>query len=244
MTGIRGLDDVLNGGLPCGRFYLIQGAPGSGKTTLALQFLRESVRKGERALYISLSETLDEIQEVARSHGWSLEGIEILELSALEQSLSAESRSTLFHPSEVELSETMKVLVETLDRVKPARFVLDSLSELALLSQTSLRYRREVLSLKQHLTKRDCTSMLLDDSSAEASDAHVRSLAHGILSLEQTALEYGAERRRLIVQKVRGTKYRGGYHDFVIKKGGLSVFRDWLQPSIIAGLQPGTSTVV
>ena len=224
ITGIQGLDDVLNGGLPSGRFYLIQGAPGSGKTTLALQFLRESVRKGERALYVSLSETLDEIQEVAGSHGWSLEGVEILELSALEELLSAESGNTLFHPSEVELSETMNVLVDALDRVKPTRFVLDSLSELALLSQTPLRYRREVLSLKQHLTKRDCTSMLLDDSGAEATDALVQSLAHGIIFLEQTTLEYGAERRRLIVRKVRGTKYRGGYHDFIIKTGGLSVF--------------------
>ncbi len=162
-TGIPGLDDVLNGGLPGRRFYLVQGAPGSGKTTLALQFLREGVRKRERGLYISLSETLDEIHEIAHSHEWSLEGIEILELAALEESLSAET-STLFHPSEVELSETMKVLVGALDRVKPARFVLDSLSELALLAQTPLRYRREVLSLKQHLSKRDCTGMLLDES--------------------------------------------------------------------------------
>jgi len=222
-TGILGLDDVLNGGLPCRRFYLIQGAPGSGKTTLALQFLREGVRKGERALYISLSETLDEIHEIAHSHGWSLEGIEILELCALEESLSAET-STLFHPSEVELSATMRVLVEALDRVKPGRFVLDSLSELALLAQTPLRYRREVLSLKQHLAKRDCTGMLLDESGVDAGDSHVESLAHGILSLEQRALEYGAERRRLIVRKVRGTTYRGGYHDFLIQKGGLTVF--------------------
>ena len=223
-TGVPGLDDVLNGGLPSRRFYLLQGAPGSGKTTLALQFLRESVRQGEPVLYISLSETLDEIQEVAGSHGWSLDGVEILELSALEESLSDESRNTLFHPSEVELSETMKVLVQTLDRVKPRRFVLDSLSELALLSQTALRYRREVLALKQNLTKRNCTALLLDDSSADAGDAHVQSLAHGIISLEQLTLEYGAERRRLLVRKVRGTQYRGGFHDFVIKTGGLSVF--------------------
>lgn len=223
-TGIPGLDDVLNGGLPSRRFYLIQGAPGAGKTTLALQFLREGVRAGEKALYISLSETLDEIREVARSHDWSLDRIEIIELSALEKSLSAETQSTLFHPTEVELSETMRVLLEALDRVKPSRFVLDSLSELALLSQTALRYRREILSLKQHLAKRNCTALLLDDSSPGTSDAHVQSLAHGIIFLEQIALEYGAERRRLIVRKVRGTRYRGGYHDFAIQTGGLSVY--------------------
>jgi circadian clock protein KaiC len=218
------LDDVLGGGFPARRFYLVQGEPGTGKTTFALQFLQEGVRLGERALYVSLSETLDEIQEVAHSHGWSLEGIEIIELAALEQSLSAETQNTLFHPSEVELTETMKVLMDTLDRTKPARFVLDSLSELELLSHTPLRYRREVLALKQQLAHRNCTALFLDDSRIGASDSHVQSLAHGILFLQQTRLEYGADRRRLFVQKVRGTKYRGGYHDFVIQTGGLSVF--------------------
>lgn len=223
-TGIPGLDDILTSGLPARRFYLIQGEPGTGKTTLALQFLLEGVRCGERALYVGLSETLDEIEEVAHSHGWSLEGVDIIELAALEQSLSAEKENTLFHPSEVELTETMKVLMDTLDNVKPARFVLDSLSELELLSHTALRYRREVLSLKQQLAKRNCTALFLDDNRADASDAHVQSLANGIIFLQQTALEYGAERRRLIIRKVRGTRYRGGYHDFVIKRGGLSVF--------------------
>jgi circadian clock protein KaiC len=167
---------------------------------------------------------------VARSHRWSLEGIEIVELSALDEFLSHESQSTLFHPSEVELTETMKVLVETLDRVKPTRFVLDSLSELALLAQTALRYRREILSLKQQLGKRSCTALFLDNSGAESGDAHVQSLAHGIISLEQRALDYGAERRRLLVRKVRGTRYRGGYHDFIIQTGGLAVF-----PRLLAG---------
>lgn len=223
-SGIPGLDHILTGGFPARRFYLIQGEPGTGKTTLALQFLLEGIRRGERALYVGLSETLDEINEVARSHRWSLKGLDIIELTALERSLSAEKENTLFHPSEVELTETMKVLGDILERVNPARFVLDSLSELELLSHTALRYRREVLSLKQQLAKRSCTALFLDDNRIEASDAHVQSLAHGIILLQQTALEYGAERRRLIVRKVRGTKYRGGYHDFIIKQGGLSVF--------------------
>jgi circadian clock protein KaiC len=223
-TGVPGLDDVLTGGLPARRFYLIQGEPGTGKTTLALEFLREGVRCGERVLYIGLSETLEEIQEVVQSHGWSLKGVDVIDLAAIEQSLLTESQNTLFHPSEVELTETMKILLDALDRLKPARFVLDSLSELELLSHTALRYRREVLSLKQHLAKRNCTALFLDDTRIDASDAHVQSLANGTVFLEQTALEYGAERRRLIVRKIRGTKYRGGYHDFVIKRGGISVF--------------------
>lgn len=223
-TGIVGLDDVLRGGFPPRRLYLVQGAPGSGKTTLALQFLLEGARTGEKVLYISLSETREEIEEVAASHGWSLEGLEIIELSAIDEQLSAESQNTLFHTAEVELTETTKMLLDAVDRVKPTRLAFDSLSELRLLSQSALRYRRQILSFKQYLAGRNCTTLLLDDTSAGGSDSHVQSLAHGVISLDQTAPDYGAERRRFLVRKIRGTTYRGGYHDFIIETGGLEFY--------------------
>jgi len=207
-TGITGLDDVLGGGLPPSRLYLIQGAPGSGKTTLALQFLLTGARAGEKVLYISLSETRDEVEEVARSHGWSLDGVEIVELSAIEQQLSATAQNTLFHAAEIELTETTNLLLAAVDRVKPTRVAFDSLSELRLLSGSALRYRRQILAFKQYFTGRNCTTLLLDDSSDEGKDSHVLGLAHGVLVLQQLAPEYGAARRRLMVQKVRGTTYR------------------------------------
>lgn len=215
---------MLRGGLPARRMYLIEGLPGSGKTTLALQFLLTGIRQGERSIYISLSETRDEILEVARSHNWSIDQLEIVELSALDEKIAAEAQNTLFHPSEVELTETTRFLLESVDRLNPNRVALDSLSELRLLSQTALRYRRQILSLKQYFAGRDCTTLLLDDASTTGSDSHVASLAHGVISLQQLAPEYGAERRRLLVKKVRGTTYRGGYHDFVIQTGGIQVF--------------------
>jgi len=223
-TGISGLDQILGGGLPPRRLYLVQGEPGSGKTTLALQFLLTGARLGEKVLYISLSETREEIEEVARSHGWSLDNVEIVELSALDQQLTAESQNTIFHAAEVELTETTRLLLDAVDRVNPRRVVFDSLSELRLLSQTPLRYRRQILAFKQYFAGRNCTTLLLDDNTHEASDSHVLSLAHGVLVLEQLAPEYGRHRRRLNVRKVRGTTYSGGYHDFVIERGGLSVF--------------------
>ncbi len=223
-TGITGLDDVLRGGFPTRRLYLVQGAPGSGKTTLALQFLLEGARAGEHVLYISLSETRDEIEEVAHSHGWTLDGLEIVELSAIDEQLSAEAQNTLFHSAEVELTETSKLLLDAFERVKPTRLAFDSLSELRLLSQSALRYRRQILAFKQYLAGRNCTTLLLDDTSAEGSDSHVQSLAHGVLSLDQTAPAYGAERRRLLIKKIRGTTYRGGYHDFIIDTGGLVLY--------------------
>lgn len=218
------MDDILGGGLPARRLYLIQGQPGSGKTTLALQFLLEGASKGEKVLYISLSETREEVEEVARSHGWSLDHVEIVELSAIEKQLSASAQNTLFHASEVELTETTKLLLDAVDKAKPTRCAFDSLSELRLLSHDALRYRRQILSLKQYFAGRNCTALLLDDSSAEGSDGHVLSLAHGVLVLQQLAPEYGAARRRLMVQKVRGTTYRGGYHDYVIETGGIRIF--------------------
>ncbi|MDQ6809238.1 MAG: AAA family ATPase [Verrucomicrobiota bacterium] len=223
-TGIPGLDDILKGGLPQRRLYLLQGAPGAGKTTLALQFLITGARAGEKVLYISLSETRDEVEEVAASHGWSLDGIEIVELSAIEQQLAAQSQNTLFHASEIELNETTRLLLDAVERIKPTRVAFDSLSELRLLSQTPLRYRRQILSFKQYLAGRHCTTFLLDDLSVDGMDSHVLSLAHGVIVLEQLAPEYGAERRRLSVQKVRGTTYRGGYHDYVISTGGIVAF--------------------
>ncbi|HEX4665823.1 MAG TPA: ATPase domain-containing protein [Chthoniobacterales bacterium] len=223
-TGIAGLDDILRGGFPPRRLYLVQGAPGSGKTTLALQFLLAGARAGERVLYISLSETRDEIDEVARSHGWSLDGLEIVELAAIDEQLSADSQNTLFHTAEVELSETTKLLLDAFDRVQPTRLAFDSLSELRLLSQSSLRYRRQILAFKQYLAGRNCTTLLLDDVGTAESDSQVESLAHGVISLDQTCPAYGAERRRFVVKKIRGTTYRGGFHDFIIETGGLVLY--------------------
>lgn len=223
-TGISGLDEVLNGGFPPRRLYLIQGEPGCGKTTLALQFLLTGAKKGEKVLYISLSETREEVEEVARSHGWPLEQLEIVELSAIDEQLGAQAQNTLFHAAEVELTETTKLLLDAVDRVNPTRVAFDSLSELRLLSQTPLRYRRQILAFKQYFAGRNCTTLLLDDSTAEGSDSHVLSLAHGVLVLEQLSPEYGSQRRRLNVRKIRGTTYRGGNHDFVIEKGGIVVF--------------------
>ena len=223
-TGISGLDDILHGGLLARRLYLIEGFTGSGKTTLALQFLLKGITAGEKSVYITLSETRDEIEEVARSHGWSLENLEIVELSALDEKIAVEAQSTLFHPSEVELTETTKYLLEAVERANPDRVALDSLSELRLLSQTALRYRRQILALKQYFAGCHCTTLLLDDAGATGSESHVQSLAHGVIKLEQLAPEYGAERRRVLVRKIRGTTYRGGYHDFEIKAGGLHVF--------------------
>jgi circadian clock protein KaiC len=222
-TGISGLDDILCGGLPSNRLYLLEGKPGTGKTTLALQYLLSGAEAGEKVLYITLSETRDELQEVADSHGWALDGIDVVELSAIGAQLEASAQNTLFHSSEVELTQTTKMLLDEVERVQPSRVVFDSISELRLLSQSPLRYRRQILALKQYFAGRQCTTLLLDDGSAE-DDPQLKSLAHGILVLEQLAPEYGSERRRLMVLKVRGSKYRGGYHDFSIQTGGLSVF--------------------
>lgn len=222
-TGIVGLDHILGGGLPRRRLYLIEGPPGAGKTTLALQFLLNGTARGDKSLYVSLSETREEIEEVARSHGWNLEPLEIVELSALDEKIGLEAENTLFHPSEVELTETTKYLMEVVGKTNPQRLAFDSLSELRLLAQSSLRYRREILSLKRYFAGRDCTTLLLDDaSSGHATD--IQSLAHGVITLERVTPNYGAERRRLIVRKIRGTTYRGGHHDFAIHTGGIEAF--------------------
>lgn len=224
LTGVEGLDRVLAGGLPRNRFYLVQGDPGVGKTTLGLQFLLEGAKSGEKGLYITLSETREELLGVAHSHQWKLDELAIFELSAIEETLNADAQNTLFHPSEVELNHITKILKDKVIEVKPARIVFDSLSELRLLAQNPLRYRRQLLSLKQFFVGRNCTVMVMDDRTSEASDREVQSIAHGVLNLERMAPEYGAERRRLSVIKVRGEAFRGGYHDYIIAKGGLIVF--------------------
>lgn len=222
-TGITGLDHILRGGLPAYRLHLVEGTPGAGKTTLALNFLLEGRKKGEPGLYITLSETADELHSVARSHDWSLDGIDLFELVA-EHEFSSENEQSLLHPSEVELGETVAGIIAQVEKTNPKRVVLDSLSELRLLSQSPLRYRRQILALKHFFAKRDCTVLMLDDRTSEPGDLQLHSIAHGVVCLEHSASAFGSERRRLRVIKMRGLKYRGGFHDFTIEKGGLVVY--------------------
>ncbi|HEV2763775.1 MAG TPA: ATPase domain-containing protein [Pyrinomonadaceae bacterium] len=223
-TGSHGLDSVLDGGFPANRLYLVEGDPGTGKTTLALQFLLEGARRGEPVLYVTLSETKEELTAVARSHGWSLEGVNLHELVPPAESLKTETQYTIFHPSEVELGETTRAVIEEVERIQPRRVVFDSLSEMRLLARDPLRYRRQILALKQFFAGRRSTVLLLDDRTSADADLQVQSIAHGVLMLEQLALDYGAERRRLRVSKLRGSRFRGGFHDFTIKTGGVEVF--------------------
>jgi circadian clock protein KaiC len=238
-TGIAGLDDVLGGGFTPGRVYLIEGNPGSGKTTLALQYLLEGVRRGEAGVYVTLSETKAELHDVAESHGWSLEGIALLELVAPEDELEPENQYAMFQPSEVELGETTRTILTEVERSRPKRLVIDSLSEMRLLAQNPLRYRRQILALKQFFIGRDCTVLLLDDMTSETGDLQLQSIAHGVVTLEQLSPEYGAERRRLRVMKFRGHAYRGGYHDFVVKRGGLDVFPRLIAAEHLRAGEPG-----
>ena len=222
-TGVAGLDEIVNGGFPPDRLYLIQGEPGTGKTTLALQYLIAARERGETGLFITLSETEEELRAVAASHGWSLDGIHIFELSAAQQNRTSEP-NTLFHPSEVELNEMTQVLLDEVARIHPQRVVLDSLSELRLLAQNALRFRRQVLALKQYFVGKRCTMLFLDDRVADGMESHAQTVAHGVIEMEHLAPEYGAERRRLRVIKLRGVKFRGGFHDYIIDRGGLTVF--------------------
>src|SRR3954454_14862523 len=217
-TGIIGFDDIIGGGFTRNRLYLVEGNPGSGKTTLALQYLLEGARRGESGLYITLSETAEELRAVAASHGWSLAGVDLVELIPSNDSLTPDAQYTMFHPSEVELAETTKAVLAEVERINPTRVVFDSLSEFRLLAQNSLRYRRQILALKQFFIGRQCTVLLLDDRTSEDTDLQLQSIAHGVVSLEHLAPEYGAERRRLRIIKMRGMRFRGGYHDFLIRR--------------------------
>jgi circadian clock protein KaiC len=221
---VPGLDDVLHGGLLPGRFYLVDGNPGAGKTTLALQYLLEGVRNGESCLYVTLSETKDELTAGAASHGWSLDGIQIVELVTEDSELAGDQDLTMYHPSEVELSQTVRKVVDAVERYKPVRMVLDSLSELRLLSQSSLRYRRQILALKQFFTGRHCTVLLLDDRTAEGPDMQLQSIAHGVISLDHGVPAYGRALRQLKVVKFRGSDFRSGHQDMSIRRGGIEVF--------------------
>jgi circadian clock protein KaiC len=223
-SGVPGLDDVLNGGFLPHRLYLIEGDPGAGKTTLALQFLMQGVKEGHKSVYITLSETKEELLAGAASHGWSLDGIEIVELTPNQAELDVEEMVTMYHPSEVELTETSRRILEAVDRINPTLVAFDSLSEMRLLAQNGLRYRRQILALKQLFVGRQCTVLLLDDRTSDDSDIQLESLAHGVLSLEQSTPAYGPVRRTLLVRKLRGAAYRGGLHDFQIRRGGIVVF--------------------
>ena len=222
--GIEGLDEVLRGGLPRNCIYLLEGNPGTGKTTISLQFLLEGSRQGEKGLYVTLSETKDELLAVARSHGWSLDNIDIYDLALPVEGADEDAHYTLYHPSEVELGETTRAVFDQVERTKPRRIVFDSLSEMRLLARDPLRYRRQVLALKQFFIGRHCTVLLLDDHTSLESDHQLESLAHGVLMLEHNSPEYGAPRRRLRVLKLRGVEHVGGYHDFSIKKGGVVLY--------------------
>ena len=222
--GVPGLDDITVGGLSRGRLFLLEGSPGTGKTTIATQFLMAGAAAGERSLYITLSETEDELRNGAASHGWSLDGVDIFELVPPESLLDAEQQQSLLYSSDLELGETTKRIFEAFENIKPARVVLDSLSEIRLLAQSSLRYRRQILALKHYFARSGATVLMLDDLSSEANDRTMHSVAHGVIRLEELSPEYGAERRRLRVVKYRGQRYRGGHHDFVIATGGVRVF--------------------
>lgn len=222
--GISGLDDVLAGGLARGRVFLFEGSPGTGKTTIAMQFLMTGAKAGERVLYITLSETEDELRASAASHGWSLEGVDVYELVPPESLLNDEQEQSLLYSSDLELGETTRRIFDAVERVKPSLVVLDSLSEIRLLAQNSLRYRRQVLALKHYFSREKMTVLMLDDLTADMHDKTVHSVAHGVVRLEELAPDYGADRRRMRVIKYRGRRFRGGYHDMAISTGGVRVF--------------------
>ncbi len=223
-TGIAGLDRILNGGLPRNRLYLVQGEPGTGKTTLGMHFMLEGVRQGEPCLYITLSESKEELESAAASHGWSLDGVIVQDLTISGDTLNNETNYTVFHPSEVELDETTRLMLEQIERVKPKRLVFDSLSEMRMLASDSLRFRRQILALKQYFIQKDCTVMLLDDKTSEFTDRQLESIAHGVIDLKYVPPAYGKQRHTLQVIKMRGVNFQSGAHDFNIETGGIAVF--------------------
>lgn len=241
-TGIVGLDYILRGGLPKNRLYLIQGNPGTGKTTMGLQFLREGERKGETGLYITLSESKEELAAVGNSHGWNLEDLNIYDLTVSGHSLTDDSRYTVFHPAEVELDETTRAVLAEVERVKPTRVVFDSLSEMRMLASESLRFRRQILALKQYFIGRQCTVMLLDDRTTETHDRQLESIAHGVINLDYVPSDYGKQRHSMRVVKLRGVNFQSGAHDFNIETGGILVFPRLGAPETNKGFQPGIIT--
>ena len=222
-TGIAGLDHLLHGGLPGHRIHLIEGHPGAGKTTFGMQFLLEGRERGESCMYITLSETEDELRASAASHGWSLDGIHIQQLQPAEN-LRPEEQYTLFHPSEIELGDLSRSVFDAVEQLRPARAVLDSVSDMRLLARDSLRYRRQILGLKQFFVGRGCTLLLLNENASNDVDPHIQSLSHGVITLEQEIYDFGLVRRRLQITKLRGVSYVGGFHDFKIETGGIKVF--------------------
>lgn len=237
-TGIAGLDDILEGGIARNHLYLVEGDPGTGKTTIAMQFLMEGVRCGQKGLYVTLSESKAELLEIADSHGWSLDGIDLFELAPDEAQLKPEAQYTVFNPSEIEMSDTTNAVMAEVEKLQPARVVFDSLSELRLLARDSLRYRRQILGLKQYFSGRKCTVLLLDDRTGEGHDQQLQSIAHGVILMESVEREYGIKRRRLEVKKLRGAKFREGFHDYCIKRGGVEVYPRLVAAEHLLTFQP------
>lgn len=225
-SGIAGLDDILHGGLPSGHLYLVEGDPGTGKTTLAMQFLLEGIRNGERTLYITLSESRAELESTGREHGWPVEKLQIAEVSPPDDDLKPEAQYTVFHPSEVEMADTLSFIFQQIDSIKPQRLVFDSLTELRMLARDPLKYRRQILALKRHLVSDSCTVLLIDDKTAQphTSELQLQSIAHGVIQLQSLDRDYGVNRRRIQVRKLRGSAFREGYHDYTINTGGLCVY--------------------
>ena len=262
-TGIGGLDSILKGGLPKNRLYLIQGNPGTGKTTMGLQFLREGERKGEIGLYITLSESKEELLAVGSSHGWNLDNLNIHDLTVSGDSLMDDSHYTVFHPAEVELDETTKAVLSEVERINPARVVFDSLSEMRMMASESLRFRRQILALKQYFIGRQCTVMLLDDRTSDYSDRQLESIAYGVINLDYADSEYGKQRHMMRVVKMRSVNFQSGTHDFNVETGGIVVFPRLSLPAVkepfksgainsssddleqlLGGLDYGTSTIL
>jgi circadian clock protein KaiC len=238
-TGVEGLDDILHGGLPKGHLYLVEGDPGTGKTTLALQFLLEGAKNGENGMYITLSESKQELEQVARSHGWSLDALTIYEMVPSDEDLFPEAQYTVFHPSEVELADTITAIVEQIAQVNPERVVFDSLSEFRMLARDPLRYRRQILALKRHFAGRHSTVLLLDDRTAEgAHDLQLESIAHGVINVQSLERDFGIKRRRIEIRKLRGSRFREGFHDYCIHTGGAVVYPRLIASEHKPGLDP------
>src|SRR3954453_20366854 len=222
--GIDGLDDILGGGLPSNHLYLIEGDPGTGKTTLALQFLLEGLKHGEKGLNVTLSESKAELLGVAASHGWSLDEIPIFEMTPQDEDIQPDAQYTVFHPSEIELADTTSAVLKQVDEVQPQRVVFDSLSELRMLARDALRYRRQILGLKKYFSGRNCSVLLLDDRTSDTADLQLQSIAHGVIMLQSLDRDFGIKRRRLEIRKLRGSRFREGFHDYSIQHGGVVVF--------------------